>query len=77
LGTPFASSIYWSPATGARIVTGEIRDAWLARGGTAGPLGYPIADEEPGPGGGRVCRFTGGTISWSVEGGAAIHAPGR
>jgi hypothetical protein len=77
LGTPFGSSIYWSRATGAHIVTGEIRDAWLGSGGTAGPLGYPIADEEPAPGGGRLCRFAGGTITWSVETGAAIHAPGR
>jgi hypothetical protein len=77
LGTPFDASIYWSRATGAHIVTGDIRDAWLARGGTAGPLGYPIADEEPAPGGGRHCRFSGGTITWSVEAGAAIHAPGR
>jgi hypothetical protein len=77
LGTPFGSSIYWSRTTGAHIVTGEIRDAWLDHGGTAGPLGYPIADEEPGPGGGRHCRFSGGTITWSVEVGAAIQAPGR
>jgi hypothetical protein len=77
LGTPFGSSIYWSRATGAHIVTGEIRDAWLEHGGPAGALGYPIADEEPAPGGGRLCRFSGGTITWSVEVGAAIHAPGR
>src|SRR5262249_59642336 len=33
LGTPFESSIYWSPNTGAHIVTGDIREAWLAQGG--------------------------------------------
>src|SRR5205823_9119454 len=77
LGTPFESSIYWSPASGAHIVTGEIRDLWLARGGPGGSLGYPIADEEPAPGGGRRCRFAGGTITWSVEAGAASDAQGR
>jgi hypothetical protein len=77
LGTPFDSSIYWSPATGAHLVTGDIRDLWLAHGGPGGPLGYPSADEEPAPGGGRRCRFAGGTITWSVEAGAAIDAPGR
>ena len=74
LGTPFGASIYWSGATGAHIVTGEIRDAWLARGGPTGSLGYPVADEEPAPGGGRVCRFAGGQIGWSVASGAAVRA---
>jgi hypothetical protein len=77
LGTPFESSIYWSQPSGAHIVTGEIRELWLERGGPAGALGYPVADEEPAPGGGRRCRFAGGTISWSVEAGATIDAPGR
>ena len=76
LGTPFSASIYWSRPTGAHIVTGEIRDSWLARGGPTGPLGYPVADEEPAPGGGRVCRFTGGTITWTVGAGATVQAGG-
>ena len=74
LGTPFTSSIYWSPPTGAHIVTGDIRDSWLGHGGPTGPLGYPIADEEPALGGGRVCRFAGGTITWSVASGAILRA---
>ena len=73
LGTPFASSIYWSQPTGAHIVTGDIRDGWLGRGGPTGPLGYPVADEEPAAGGGRVCRFAGGTITWSVASGAIVQ----
>jgi hypothetical protein len=73
LGTPFASSIYWSQPTGAHIVTGEIRDSWLGHGGPGGPLGYPVADEEPAAGGGRVCRFAGGTITWSVASGAIVQ----
>ena len=74
LGTPFGASIYWSGASGAHILTGEIRDAWLAQGGPTGPLGYPVADEEPAPGGGRLCRFAGGEIGWSVAAGATIRA---
>ena len=74
LGTPFGSSIYWSQPTGAHIVTGEIRDSWLEHGGPSGALGYPVADEEPAPGGGRLCRFAGGTISWSVVSGAVVQA---
>jgi hypothetical protein len=73
-GTFFASSIYWSRQTGAHIVTGEIRAAWLAGGGPSGPLGYPVADEEPAPGGaGRVCRFERGEIGWSASGGATVR----
>ena len=76
LGTPFGSSIYWSPPTGAHIVTGEIRDSWLGHGGPTGQLGYPVADEEPAPGGGRICRFAGGTITWTVASGAILQAGG-
>jgi hypothetical protein len=72
-GTFFTSSIYWSAGTGAHIVTGEIRAAWLARGGPSGALGYPVADEQPAPGGtGRLCRFQHGTISWSAASGARV-----
>ncbi|HVV17325.1 MAG TPA: hypothetical protein VHH90_08990 [Polyangia bacterium] len=72
LGTPFASSIYWSAATGAHIVTAEIRAAWLAAGGPAGPLGYPVTDEAPASDGGRAVELQNGRISWTVESGARI-----
>ena len=73
-GTFFSSSIYWSARTGAHIVTGEIRAAWLARGGPSGQLGYPTADEQPATGAaGRVCRFERGEIGWSVADGAIVH----
>ncbi len=73
LGTPFASSIYWSPASGAHIVTAGIRQAWLDAGGPDGALGYPISDEAPDPGGGRAATFEHGRISWTVERGALIQ----
>jgi len=70
-GTFVASSIYWSPRTGAHIVTGDIRATWLAGGGPGGPLGYPIADEEPTDSAtGRRCRFERGEIVWSAATGA-------
>ncbi|MFL5305679.1 MAG: LGFP repeat-containing protein [Polyangia bacterium] len=72
LGTPFASSIYWSAATGAHILTAEIRDAWLATGGPTGPLGYPTSDEAPAHDGGRAAEFQSGRIVWTAQTGARI-----
>ncbi len=73
-GTFFASSIYWSAHTGAHILTGEIRAAWLARGGPTGSLGYPVADEQPAAGGsGRVGRIERGDITWSAAEGAVVR----
>ncbi len=65
-------SIYWSPATGARIVwLGAVRDKWSTYGWEAGPLGYPVADGTCGlAGGGCQQAFQGGTISWSPTTGA-------
>ncbi|MFB9378742.1 LGFP repeat-containing protein [Kineococcus gynurae] len=40
-------SIYWSPATGARIVTEPIRLAWLNAGGPEGNLGFPSGEARP------------------------------
>lgn len=41
-------SIYWSPTTGAQVVTGEIRDAWAAHGWEGGALGFPIGPRQAG-----------------------------
>ncbi len=72
LGTPFVSSIYWSAATGAHIVTAGIRQAWLDAGGTTGVLGYPTTDESPLDSGGRTVEFQRGRISWTLAGGATV-----
>ena len=64
--------------TGAHIVTGEIRDR-LARPRRAGGAAR-LPDRRRGAGARRragVCRFAGGTVTWSVEVGAAIDAPGH
>ncbi|MFI1386381.1 FG-GAP-like repeat-containing protein [Embleya sp. NPDC020886] len=43
-GTAARASIHWTPNTGAWSIEGDIRDKWLAKGGTSGPLGYPVSD---------------------------------
>lgn len=35
-------SIYWTPQTGAREVTADIKDVWAGNGWEKGPLGYPV-----------------------------------
>ncbi|MCF6510169.1 hypothetical protein E9549_22690, partial [Blastococcus sp. MG754426] len=55
--------IYWSAATGARVVGGPVRDAWLAAGGDAGDLGMPVADAASTPDGlAQYGRFAGGAV---------------
>lgn len=45
LDARYPDRIYWSPATGARRVFGEIGKKWIAIGAEAGPLGFPVTDE--------------------------------
>lgn len=70
------ASIRWSPAAGAHAIKGAIRDAWLAQGGAAGPLGEPASDERTADGIGRFQRFTGdggrALIAWSPATGAHV-----
>jgi uncharacterized protein with LGFP repeats len=64
-------AVFWSPSTGAHVVRGAILERWLTLGGETGPLGYPVGDDEPVPGGsGYRTRFAGGTVYWSVATGA-------
>ena len=66
--------IFYSPATGARIVRGAILTDYLALGGPAGWLGLPSTDELPTPDGvGRFNHFTGtggASIYWTPASGA-------
>jgi len=66
-------SIYWTPATGAHEVHGQIRDKWASMGWERSSLGYPISDElKMADGRGRYSNFQGGTIFWTPETGAFV-----
>jgi LGFP repeat len=56
--------IYWSPATGAFEVYGDIRAQYLDNGGPVGALGFPTSGETDTPGGGRFNSFQNGFIVW-------------
>ena len=65
--------IWWSPATGAREVRGEVLSAWGRTGWEAGPLGFPTTDETRTPDGrGAYNVFEGGSIYWSPPTGAHV-----
>lgn len=72
-------SIYWTPATGAHEVHGDIRDKWAGLGWERGYLGYPTSDEmqmDLPPGlpvrSARANHFEQGTIMWTPSGGAVV-----
>ncbi|GAA5501779.1 hypothetical protein Dxin01_01518 [Deinococcus xinjiangensis] len=58
--------IYWSPATGAWEVHGDIRRRYEeVYGGPAGELGFPVSNEETTPqGSGRYSDFQNGVMLW-------------
>jgi len=70
-------SLYWSPPTGAHLVTGAIQDAWAAQGWERSALGYPTSDEAATASRtGAFNRFQHGAIYWSPGTGAhAMTAP--
>ncbi|ORB25258.1 LGFP repeat-containing protein [Mycolicibacterium parafortuitum] len=55
--------IFWTPATGARVVRGAINAAWDKLGGSAGALGVP-AEDETYNGAVVTQKFTNGEISY-------------
>lgn len=64
-------SIYWTADTGAVEVHGVVRDKWRDLGWEAGPLGYPITDEQGTPDrAGRYSVFEHGSIYWKADLGA-------
>lgn len=63
-------SIYWTPATGANAVYGEIRNRWQSLGWENSYLGYPTSDELDFTEGGRANSFQNGGIYWWPELGA-------
>lgn len=62
-------SIVWSPASGARALTGAIRAYWNSTGGQDGALGYPVS-EEYRQSNFVYQQFQGGTVYWSAATGA-------
>ena len=67
-------AIFWSTATGAHEVHGEILAHYRQQGGPAGLLGLPTTDETRAPDGvGRYNHFAGsggGSVYWSPKTGA-------
>ncbi|WP_369382856.1 hypothetical protein [Streptomyces sp. cg36] len=61
-------SIYWSQQTGAHVLGGPIRDAWLKRGGAGSPLGFPVGDEFSPAANVRQVDFQGGRITRTEDG---------
>jgi LGFP repeat-containing protein len=57
------ASIYYSPATGAHLLYGKIRDKFISLGREAGPNGYPTSDEtDTATHTGRMNTFQHGAI---------------
>ncbi|AMY56460.1 M57 family metalloprotease [Rhodococcoides fascians] len=63
-------SIYWSNASGAHTVYGEIKNRWGALDWENGILGFPVSDEFNVKDGGKGQHFEGGSIYWSPGTGA-------
>ena len=58
--------IFFTPATGARVVRGPINSAWDTLGGSAGELGVP-AEDEVYRGSVVSQKFTGGELSYDLK----------
>ncbi|GAA4969388.1 hypothetical protein [Kineococcus glutinatus] len=64
-------TIYWSPATGANAVLGDIARRYAALGHESSPLRLPVTSEVPTPvRRGAYNHFQGGSIYWSPTTGA-------
>ena len=64
-------SVYWTPSTGARLLTTAVRDAWRATGWESGTLGYPVTDVTTTPNGkAQYAHFQRGSIYSSTATGA-------
>ncbi len=67
-------AIYWSPAFGAKVVTGAIWGLYQEAGAHAGYLGYPVDTEvySAANGGGWVQKFANGGAYWSNASGGKL-----
>ncbi|CAO5175776.1 lysozyme [Frankia sp. AiPs1] len=66
--------IYWSAATGAHEVHGQILRTYLALGGSGSALGLPTSDEYSVPGG-RQSSFQHGRLRWDAVTGKVTPLP--
>ncbi|MBT1001689.1 hypothetical protein KIH31_03660 [Paenarthrobacter sp. DKR-5] len=64
--------IVWSPATGARILTGAVASKYVSASGINGVLGYPTSGAGSIRDGGVYQNFQGGSIHWSKSTGAHV-----
>lgn len=63
-------TVYWTSATGARVLSGPVADEWTAAGG-AGELGYPTTDVRDAPDKvGQYAHFQDGSVYWTAATGA-------
>lgn len=58
--------LYWSPATDAHQITGDIYVKWASHDFERSDLGYPTSDEFTTKAGGRANAFQGGLIVWTL-----------
>ncbi|OBI79427.1 LGFP repeat-containing protein [Mycobacterium sp. E740] len=78
LGQNFAGGkIFYSPATGARVVTGQVLAKYESLGGPQGDLGFPVSSEADGglPTPSRMARFAADdkpVIFWTPDHGAVV-----
>ena len=59
-------AVYWSPATGAQAVDGDIRTRWGQLGWEYGQLGYPVTGAVVLPNGDASQRFQRGSLYWTA-----------
>ena len=72
-----AASIYWTPQTGAHLISGAFRLVWSSLGWEkAAHLGYATNDEGVDPSNpttGRRQDFQAGILTWAPDAGVWIH----
>jgi stage II sporulation protein D len=65
-------AIYWSDATNAHLLSGDLLDFYVAKGGPGGKLGFPVADQVKLSNGGTKAPFEHGTIRCTAGGACQI-----
>ncbi len=68
---PGGASVFWTPESGAWVVSGRVLEVWRSSGGITGPFGYPTADTNVADGvqTGIFAGPDGTQIQWSTADG--------